>query len=319
MNWFDLVSHFFAALPLYMAYKTNQTELLVFTAITAIISIIYHLHETNLSLLFDEFASCALIVVTFMVYLNQVYKPTYIAIALLVILVLIEYIYNISIINFFVGISVLTAMFIFLYERRTTKDTPQRLKINDAYFISFIITQTIAVAFFVWDQDPYAHSFWHLFAFVSLGSAIAHIHENDADLKRVVFYCLGSIPTRLFLSAVFIHWRTASYPNNLPVAIGAILLGIPMVARPVMQLVRGDTFAKKLALRGLSYIGIGGIIFLKKDNMLIAGIWLIIDTLISGYVWYGMNKDMVKYFNGKGYKPVVEPKYKKIQLENLRF
>lgn len=303
MNGFDLASHMFAILPAYMAYVTKQNYLLAFTAITTIISFIYHLNETKLSLVFDEFASCALIIVTAMIYMNNVYKPAYIALALLLVVVIINYYVEADIIDYFVGVVVVAAVLVFIYERKTLKEIPQRLKVKDAYFVSFLCTQIIAIAFFIWDKDPYAHSLWHLFAFVSLGSAIAHIHENDADLKRVIFYCLGSIPSRLFISAIFIHWKTASYPYNMPVAIGAILLGIPMITRS------GKT------LHGLSYIGIGCLIFLKKYNMLIAGIWLISDTLISGYVWYGRNKDMIY---GKT-KPAVEPKYKKLQLENLRF
>lgn len=302
MNGFDLASHMFAILPAYMAYVTKQNYLFAITMITTITSFIYHLNETKLSLVFDEFASCALIIVTVMIYMNNVYKPAYIALAFLLVVVIINYYEEADIIDYFVGVVVVTAVLVFIYERKTLTEIPQRLKVKDAYFASFLCTQIIAIAFFIWDKDPYAHSLWHLFAFISLGSAIAHIHENDADLKRIVFYCLGSIPSRLFIAAIFIHWKTAEYPSNLPVAIGAILLGIPM------------GYAGK-SLHGLSYIGIGGLIFLKKDNMLIAGIWLIGDTLISGYVWYGRNKDM---FNGKT-KPVVEPKYKKIQLEDLRF
>jgi len=303
MNGFDLASHMFAILPAYMAYITKQNYLFAFTTITAIISFIYHLNETKLSLMFDEFASCALIVVTSMVYMNNVYKPTYVALAFLLVVVIINYYVEADIVDYFVAAVVVAAVLVFIYERKTLKEIPQRLKVKDAYFASFLTTQIIAVAFFIWDKDPYAHSLWHLFAFISLGSAIAHIHENDADLKRIIFYCLGSIPSRLFIAAIFIHWKRATYPYNLPVAIGTILLGIPMVARPGKP------------LHGLSYIGIGSLIFLKKDNMLIAGIWLIGDTLISGYIWYGRNKDMLY---GKT-KPTVEPEYKKLQLENLRF
>ena len=299
MNGFDLASHMFAALPIYMAYVTKQTYLLAFTTIATIISFIYHLNETKLSLVFDEFASCALIVVTFMVYMNHVYKPTYIALAVLLIVVVLDYYADVDLVDFFVGAVVLFAILIFVYERTTLQERPQRLKVNDAYFVSFLSTQIIAVAFFVWDKDPYAHSLWHLFAFVSLGSAIAHIHESDAELKRIVFYCLGSIPSRLFLSAIFIHWNTAEYPDNVPVAVGTFLLGIPMVA--------------KARMHGISYVAIGGLLFLKQNNMLIAGIWLVSDTLLSAYIWYG-NKS---YLWNSAQKP--KPTYKKIQLENLRF
>ena len=186
---------------MYMAYRTQQVYLLYFTAVTTIISIVYHMDENSISLHLDEFASCALIVVTFMTYVNDVYKPTYVALALLLAVVIIDYYSGLDIINFYVGFAAFVALVIFLYERRTVEEMPQRLKVKDAYFISFVVTQFMAVAFFLWDKDPYAHSLWHLFAFVSLGSAIAHIHENDEDVKRKAFYTLGSIPSRLFISA----------------------------------------------------------------------------------------------------------------------
>lgn len=320
MNGFDLASHFFAILPMYIAYITKQHKLLVFTAIATIVSFIYHLNETKISLLFDEFASCALIIITFMVYMNQVYKPTYVAIGLLLVVVVVEYYVNLDLIDFFVGITVFVAVMIFFYERKTLKETPHRLKMKDTYFISFISTQIIAVAFFIWDKDPYAHSLWHLFAFVSLGSAIAHIHESDEDLKRVLFYCLGSIPSRLFIAAIFIHWRSSTYPDNVPIAVGSIVLGLPMVARPIMWFLRGDSSTTALVLHGFSYIGIGVMAFLTGENMLFVGVWLILDTIASAAVWYRKNKGMVTLIQTTTpNENMSESKYKKIQLENLRF
>ena len=309
MNEFDMASHLFAVLPMYMAYVTKQMYLLYFTIITTIISLAYHSDENSISLHLDEFASCALIIVTFMAYVNDVYKPTYIALTLLLAVVLIDYYADVDIVNFFVGLTVFTAMLIFFYERRTLKETPQRLKIRDAYFISFISTQIIAVAFFLWDKDPYAHSLWHLFAFVSLGSAIAHIHENDEDVKRKVFYVLGSVPSRLFTSAILIHWSTAEHPNNLPVAIGTVALALVLLAKPVRNMRKGDYF---LLLHGLSYVCIAIFLFIRmENNALIAGVWLLVDTIVSGYMWYK---------RGQVEKPEVEtPKYKKLQLQNLRF
>jgi len=283
---------------MYMAYRTNQKTLFAFIATTALISFIYHLNETKLSLLFDEFASCALIIVTSMVYINDAYSPTYIMLALLIVVVAIEYYYEVDVIDFFVGISVLVAVVVFLYERSTVTETPQRLKVKDTYFIAFISTQLIAIAFFVWDKEPYAHSLWHLFAFVSLGTAIAHIHEHDADLKRVAFYCLGSIPSRFFIAAIFIHWDTAAYPSNVPIATGALLLGLSMAANG--------------PFRGLSYMGIGAVALLEQHNMAAVGVWLILDSLVSAYLWYKRNRGTVGVSK-------VPAQYKKIQLENLRF
>lgn len=309
MNGFDMASHLFAALPMYMAYRTQQVYLLYFTVVTTIISLIYHSNENDISLHLDEFASCALIVVTFMTYVNNVYKPTYVALALLLAVVIIDYYSGLDIINFYVGFAAFVALMIFLYERRTVKEMPQRLKVKDAYFISFVVTQFMAVAFFLWDKDPYAHSLWHLFAFVSLGSAIAHIHENDEDVKRKVFYILGSIPSRLFISAILIHWSTAQDPDNLPVALGTVALALVMLAKPVRDMWKGER-SYFLLLHGLSYIVIAVFLFIHMDNnAMIAGIWLIVDTILSGYMWYN-RKEEVK---------VTPPRFKKIQLQNLRF
>ena len=310
MNGFDLASHLFAALPLYMAYATGQTYLLYFTVITTLISLVYHIDENNISLHLDEFASCALIVVTFMTYMNDVYRPTYIALGLLLVVVLVDYFAELDIINFYVGLTAFVALLIFVYERQTLEELPQRLKVKDAYFISFIVTQCMAVAFFLWDKDPYAHSLWHLFAFVSLGSAIAHIHEKDEDVKRKVFYVLGSIPSRLFISAILIHWTTAENPDNLPVAIGTLILAAVLLIKPVRDMWAGER-SYFLLLHGISYIAIAVFMFVNmKNNAMIAGIWLILDTIVSGYMWYN---------RGRVVKVTVTPKYKKLQLQNLRF
>ena len=310
MNGFDMASHLFAALPLYMAFVTQQTYLLYFTLMTTVISLAYHSDENNISLHLDEFASCALIVVTFMTYVNDVYRPTYIALGLLLAVVLLDYYAVLNIINLYVGLTAFVSILIFVYERRTLEETPQRLKVKDAYFMSFISTQFIAVAFFLWDKDPYAHSLWHLFAFVSLGSAIAHIHENDEDLKRKVFYILGSIPSRLFISAILIHWASAKHPDNIPVAVGTIVLALVLLAKPVRDMWRGGS-SYGLLLHGISYLAIAVFILVDMEhNAVFAGVWLVVDTVISAYMWYKRD----------GVKTTTPPtKYKKLQLQNLRF
>ena len=309
MNGFDMASHLFAALPMYMAYVTKQMYLLYLTAIATIISLIYHSDENNISLHLDEFASCTLIVVTFMAYVDNAYYSTYIALGILIAVVLVDFYSGVDIINFYVGFTALVGIIIFFYERRTLEETPQRLKIQDVYFITSFVTQIIAVAFFLWDKDPYAHSLWHLFAFVSLGSAIAHIHENDEDVKQKVFYILGYVPSRLFIAAILIHWSTAERPDNLPVALGTIALALVMLAKPVRDMWKGER-SYFLLLHGLSYVGIAVFLFIHMDNnAMIAGIWLIVDTILSGYMWYN-RKEEVK---------VTPPRFKKIQLQNLRF
>lgn len=313
MNGFDIGSHIFSLLPIYMSYRTKQLYLLYFTIITTIISLIYHVDENAISLHVDEFASSALIIVTFMVYMDEVYKPTYLAVALLLAVVIIDYYTQWDIVMFFVGLIALISIAVFFYERRTLEETPHRLKMKNAYFASFIITQIIAIAFFLWDKDPYAHSLWHLFAFVSLGSAIAHIHENDENMKRKVFYCLGSIPSRIFISAILIHWDTAVYPDNIPIAVGSFILALALLIKSLKD--PWDSKSLFKVLHGVSYMIISVFLFLNtKNNVMIAGVWLIVDTILSAFVWYEKNKPM--------WQPISNtetPVYKKIQLENLRF
>ena len=288
--------------------------LLYFTISTSVISLIYHFDENAISLHIDEFASSALIIVTFMVYMDSMYKATYITIALLLVVVLIDYYTQIDIVMFFVGVAVLVSICVFLYERRTLEVTPQRLKVRNTYFVSFVVTQLIAIAFFLWDKDPYAHSLWHLFAFTSLGSAIAHIHENDENMKRQVFYCLGSVPSRIFISFIFIHWDTAEYPDNIPVAVGALFLALILFIKPLKDTWDGSTSLFKF-LHGVSYVLISVFLFLEtKNNVMIAGVCLLVDTIISAYVWYNKNKPLMQTVSNKE-----TPVYKKIQLENLRF
>ena len=66
-----------------------------------------------------------------------------------------------------------------------------------------------------------------------------------------------------------------------------------------------------LLLHGLSYVGIAIFLFIHMDNnAMIAGIWPIVDTTISGYMWYKRQVTQPE---------VKPPKFKKLQLQNLRF
>lgn len=288
--------------------------LLFFILATTIISLLYHSDENIISLHIDEFSSSALIIVTMMIYMDGIYNATYLAIALLLAVVIVDYYTHIDIVQFFVGMVALVSIFVFFYERRTLKVIPQRLKVKNAYFMSFVTTQIIAIAFFLWDKDPYAHSLWHLFAFVSLGSAIAHIHENDETMKRRVFYCLGSVPTRIFISFILIHWGTADYPHNIPVAIGTLILAVGLIIKPLKDTWNGSKSLIKF-LHGVSYVLISVFLLLDiRNNVRNAGVWLFVDTILSAFVWYKKNKPKIQPVSNKE-----TPEYKKIQLENLRF
>ena len=124
-----------------------------------------------------------------------------------------------------------------------------------------------------------------------------------------MFYVLGSIPSRLFISAILIHWTTAEDPNNLPVAVGTLILAAVLLIKPVRDMWKGER--SYFLLHGVSYIAIAVFMFVNiKNNAMIAGIWLILDTIVSGYMWYN---------RGRVVKVTTTPKYKKLQLQNLRF
>lgn len=294
MNAFDIVSHIFAVLPVFTALRAGLYHLSSFIMLAVFVSIWYHVDVSNdIMRHLDHFFSSALIIITFMLYMDQVYRPTYIAVCLLFAVVILDYTMHIAIVQFYVGIAVFAAVSMFLYERRTVTVQPKRLQTDDPYFISFIVTQFIAIAFFLWDKDPYAHSLWHLFAFTSLASVIGHLHEDNEDAKRKQFYLLGSIPSRLFIAAILMHWRDIVYPSNMPVALGAALMGLGML------------FKTK---RGLSYIILGAILLVRIErNGIIAGVWLAVDTLVSLWTWSRRKEEPQ------------QTEFKKIQLENLRF
>jgi hypothetical protein len=61
----------------------------------------------------------------------------------------------------------------------------------------------------------------------------------------------------------------------------------------------------------LSYVAIAVFLFVRMDNnAMIAGVWLLLDTVVSGYMWYRRDKPR---------ETVQTPKYKTLQLQNLRF
>ena len=122
-----MASHVFSLLPIFLAYRTNQMYLLYFTIITTIISLIYHFDENAISLHVDEFASCALIVVTFMTYVNDVYSPHMLH-SVCADVVLIDYCRFRPSSIFMLDCRLFTM--IFVYERRTVKEM-LRLKVKD--------------------------------------------------------------------------------------------------------------------------------------------------------------------------------------------
>ena len=98
---------------------------------------------------------------------------------------------------------------IYLFYREKQKNTNERrFNMKDPFFFSFFLTQLLAVLFFLWDE-PYMHSLWHLFAFVSLGSVIVHSGNTETDEReKLIFYCLSSLPSRFFIAWIFMDWES---------------------------------------------------------------------------------------------------------------
>ena len=104
----------------------------------------------------DHFFSNALIILTFILYLDHAYKLATVLMALLAVFVIVEYNNDVNIIPFFVGFVCACAVVMFFYEKVVVKNSSSRFNYRNAYFLSFFVTQIIAVGFFVWDEDPYA-------------------------------------------------------------------------------------------------------------------------------------------------------------------
>ena len=70
--------------------------------------------------------------------------------------------------------------------------------------------------------------FWHLFAYVSLGSVLAHCGslrsetpktDDDKKFERILFYWLASIPSRFYIAYVLMEWGSTTDENALPIGI----------------------------------------------------------------------------------------------------
>ena len=102
MNGFDIVSHVFAVLPIFVALKAGLYHLSSFIMLAVFVSVWYHVDETNdIMRHIDEFFSSALIIITFMLYMDQVYRPTYVAVCLLFAVVILDYTMHVAIVQFY--------------------------------------------------------------------------------------------------------------------------------------------------------------------------------------------------------------------------
>ena len=291
--------------------------ILVFMLLATTVSIIYHFDETIEEMHYlDHFFSSGLISLTFLLYLEHAYKLTAVVLVCLAGFALIEYINDVNIITWFVGVVALASIGMFIYEKNFKKNKSPRFNYKEVYFLAFFFTQLIAIFFFLWDKEPYSHSFWHLWAYVSLGSVIAHCGSLKSEtpktaenkkVERILFYWLASIPSRVYISVVLMDWGSTTDENSLPIGITFLLLAGSMVANRKSQHARN---------KALAYSIIAGVLFFG-DKLELAGGILLADTCLSAVSWLRDN-----YWNTPAkVEKKIEPEYAidKIELANLVF
>ena len=289
-NWFDVSTHFFALLPISISAYYKEYIILVFMILATGVSLTYHSDESNKEFHYlDHFFSSALISLTFLLYLEHAYNLTALVLVCLAAFASIEYINDINIITWFVGVVGMASVALFAYEKFYKKNKSPRFNYKEIYFIGFFLTQFIAIFFFVWDKEPYSHSFWHLFAYTSLAAVLAHCGslksekpktDEDKKIDRILFYWLGSVPSRFYIAYVLIDWGSTTDENALPIALTFLLLAGSMVANRKSQHARN---------KALVYSVIAGVLFFG-DKLELAGGILIADTALSAIVWLRDNE-----------------------------
>tara|TARA_Y100000992_G_C21235489_1_gene477812 strand:- start:148 stop:1137 length:990 start_codon:yes stop_codon:yes gene_type:complete len=316
-NWFDIGTHLFALLPIAVSIHYREYLILVFMILATAVSTIYHADESNTEFHYlDHFFSSGLISLTFLLYLEHAYKIAAVVMVCLAGFAVVEYINDVNIITWFVGVIALGSVAMFIYEKQFKKNKDSRFDYKEIYFIGFFFTQILAIFFFLWDKEPYSHSFWHLFAYVSLGSVLAHCGslksdtpktEEDRKIDRYLFYWLGSIPSRFYIAYVLMDWGSTTDENTLPIALTFLLLAGSMVANRKSEHARN---------KALAYSIIAGILFFGEKLELAGGI-LLADTALSAIDWMRKNVWVSSVSSVK--KVYKEDAMNEIELANLVF
>ena len=175
----------------------------------------------------------------------------------------------------------------------------------DPFFLSFFLTQILAIVFFAVDTEPYFHSLWHLFAFISLGSVLIHSLPEDETNKYggctneyfvALTYWFGSLPSRLFISWIFIHMGEG---EGWPLGIVFLLLWLPMLygLRKLWDNEMTERRKSTIKKAAVTYLIIA--IFLFAQMIGVAGWILFGDTIASALLWvyyrYKEKKSQIKY------------------------
>lgn len=287
---FDIVSHWFAILPIFLSYMYSFTFLGTFSAVTVAMSLVHHSYPDNNYLTHaDEFFASTLIFLSFLVYVENTYAYAFSSILLLGGVVYFDIFVDVDLVTIFVGIVLFGGVSMFIYDKEIRKLKRSVYNIWNPYFISFIMTQLLAIIFYMWGSNepdqPYAHSFWHVFAFVSFGSLVVHICPNKNEiLNRVSFYWLGSVPCRLFIAWVFIDWDTASWESRMPVFIVFFIL-----AAPILMKVRWKSLR---FLISVLYVAL--VVLILFGHMYSAGWVLVTSTILSMIDWVSKNNILLE-------------------------
>lgn len=323
---FDLVSHFFALLPgviLLRNPKEYSRILLLFLTVAVIASLAYHAVESgdlyDVLHPIDRFFSCSLILLTFWLYIDNWRKTSVFVIIVMLVFVVLEAeeVVDDMVVEGVLLLFVFGAIIVYFYERCQDEKNLRKNNLKDPFFGSFFITQILAVYFFIVDTDPYYHSLWHLFAFVSLASVLTHSGTTSEGDKTdtALFYLLGSLPSRLFIAWIFIDWDTG---DGYYVAWVFFFLAIFMFIGWMYSLMPGlkILWTKKVT----SFIGSAAYAFvahfLFSGSISTAG-WILLGSTVASAVlwdkWVSVKNDVMAL------RPAPKQKYSTLQLNNMVF
>lgn len=332
---FDLVSHFFASLPISVLISTikntgsDSEKILLIALIIAVgCSLAYHSVDSTFESYdylhaIDRFTSSAIILLTFWLYIDRFENwITIIVLVMVLVFVLLEARYDfpaLAVEGIVLGL-VIIAIVVFILKKYGILEQDEKRKriyrLRDPFFLSFFLTQILAIVFFAVDTDPYFHSLWHLFAFISLGSVLIHSLPEDEKNKyggctKEYFvdltYWLGSLPSRLFISWIFIHMGEG---EGWPLGIVFLCLWLIMVGglckkkNPEMMTERRKYTMKKGAVTYLCMFS-----FLFAQMIGAAGWILLGDTILSAFIW-------VYYKQKQAREPFYSPVPRNKELRN---
>ena len=255
---FNIISHLFALLPIYVAFRDNKIIAIVIT-MTTLISTVYHIEQYRdhgdhgdlqhtFIQSFDRLLSSVLIITIVLVYVDHIYWT----VPLAAFVTLFVTVLRPQILFVYVTCVVTVCLFV-AYQKHVA--------INRC---KSIITMSIAAGFFFFWDKPYTHSLWHIFAFTTLALVL--------PTKTAELYWGASIPSRLFIAWILIDWDST---ESLWVTM-LIILAIT----PIIWVQRDNYESLGTLVVVVTYI------FILPHNLCVTGIILIVLTCYSIYSRY---------------------------------